>query len=101
MMINIDQHLSTVSNVKLTFDFFPGPDQGRKSMFKHGRDNTGVKYTSRLRDVSRGTKRRALLGGFGGMRPQENFFKWYNLVRFGVYLDQILCLKNCKNYHLL
>ena len=25
--------------------------QGRKSMFKHGGDNIGDKYTSRLRDV--------------------------------------------------
>ena len=70
-------------------------------MFKHGGDNIGVKYTSRLEDVSRGAKRRALLGGFGGMLPREIFFKWCNLVRFGVYLDQILCLKNCKNYHFL
>ena len=57
--------------------------QGRKSMFKLGGDNIGEKYTSRLRDV----------GGFGGM-PPEDFFKWCNLVRFGVYLDQILSLKN-------
>ena len=70
--------------------------QGCKSMFKHGGDNIGVKYTSRLEDVSRGAKRRDLLGGFGGMLPREIFFKWCNLVRFGVYLDQILCLKNCK-----
>ena len=35
----------------------------------------------------------ALLGGFGGMLPQEIFLKWCNLVRFGVYLDQILSLK--------
>ena len=36
-------------------------------MFKHGRDNIGEKYTSRLRDVSR----RALLEGFGGCPPPE------------------------------
>ena len=42
-------------------------------MFKHGE-----KYTSRLRDVL-----------------------WCNLVRFGVYLDQILSLKNLKNYYFL
>ena len=47
-------------------------EQGRKSMFKHGGDNIWVKYTSRL------------LGGFGGMPHRENFFKWCNLVRFGV-----------------
>ena len=35
----------------------------------------------------------ASLGGFGGMFPQENIFKWCNLVRFGEYLDQILSLK--------
>ena len=43
----------------------------------------------------------ALLGGFGGMSPQENFLKWCNLVRFGVYFDQILSLKNFNNYHFL
>ena len=43
----------------------------------------------------------ALLGGFGGMLPREIFFKWCNLVRFGVYFDQILSLKNFKNYHFL
>ena len=43
----------------------------------------------------------ALLGGFGGMPPREIFLKWCNLVRFGVYLDQILSLKNFKNYHFL
>ena len=63
-------------------------------MFKHGGYDIGVKYTSRLRDVSHGANRRALLGGFGGMPPEKNFFKGRNLVRFGVYLDQILCLKN-------
>ena len=43
----------------------------------------------------------ALLGGFGGMPPRENFFKWCNLVRFGVYFDQILSLNFFKNYHFL
>ena len=43
----------------------------------------------------------ALLGGFGGMLPRENYLKLYNLVRFGVYFDQILSLKNFKNYHFL
>ena len=43
----------------------------------------------------------ALLGGFGGMPPREKILKWCNLVRFGVYFDQILCLKNFKNYHFL
>ena len=33
--------------------------------------------------------------------PRENFLKWCNLVRFGVYFDQILSLKNFKNYHFL
>ena len=45
--------------------------------------------------------RSALLGGFGGMLPRENFLKWCNLVRFGVYFDHILSLKNFKNYHFL
>ena len=44
----------------------------------------------------------ALLGGSGACPPPpDNFFKWYNLVRFGVYFDQILSLKNFKNYHFL
>ena len=41
--------------------------------------------------------RSALLGGFGGMFT-KNFFKRCNLVSFGVYLDQVLSL---KNYHFL
>ena len=45
----------------------------------------------------------ALLGGFGGMLPRENFLKWCNLVRFGVYLiDPInLSLKFFEKYHFL
>ena len=45
--------------------------------------------------------RRALLGGFGGMLHRKFFFKWCNLVRFGVYLDQILSLQNFKSYYFL
>ena len=52
-------------------------------------------------DMLRMAKPCALLGGSGGMPPRENFFKWCNLVRFGVYFDQILSLKNFKNYHFL
>ena len=52
-------------------------------------------------DMLRMAKPCALLGGFGGMPPRENFLKWCNLVRFGVYFDQILYLKNLKNYHFL
>ena len=45
----------------------------------------------------------ALLGGFGGMSPPLPifFFKWCNLVRFGVYLNQIWSLKNFLKYHFL
>ena len=39
----------------------------------------------------------ALLGGFGGMLPRENFLKQCNLVRFRVYFDQILSLFFSKN----
>ena len=52
-------------------------------------------------DMLRMAKPCALLGGFGGMPPREMFLKWCNLVRFGVYFDQILSLKNFKNYHFL
>ena len=41
----------------------------------------------------------ALLRGFGGMPPENFFFKWCNLVRFGVDFDQILSLKFFKKYH--
>ena len=34
--------------------------------------------------------------GVRGMLPQF-FFKWYNLVRFGVYSAAILSEQNCKN----
>ena len=43
----------------------------------------------------------ALLEGFGGMPPQENFLKCCNLVRFGVYLDQIFYFKKFQKYHFL
>ena len=33
--------------------------------------------------------------------PREFFSKWCNLVRFDVYLDQILSVKFFKNYHFL
>ena len=39
----------------------------------------------------------ALLGGFGGMLPSKKF-KLCNLVRFGVYLNQILSLIFFLNY---
>ena len=51
-----------------------------------------------LSNMLRMAKPCALLGGFGGMPPREIFLKWCNLVRFGVYFDQILSL---KNYHFL
>ena len=53
----------------------------------------------KLHDMLRMTKPCALLGGFWDMLPREIFLKWYNLVRPGVYFDQILSLKNFKNYH--
>ena len=52
-------------------------------------------------DMLRMAKPCALLGGFGGMPPEKIFLKWCNLVRFGVYFDQILSLKNFKNYYFL
>ena len=41
----------------------------------------------------------ALCYGVSGACPPRNFLKWCNLVRFGVYFDQMLSLKNFKNYH--
>ena len=51
--------------------------------------------------VLRMAKPCALLEGFGGMHPRENFLKRCNLVRFRVYFDQILSLFFFKNYHFL
>ena len=39
---------------------------------------------------------RALLRGFGGMLPRENFLKQCNLVRFRVYFDKILYFFSSK-----
>ena len=39
--------------------------------------------------------------GVRGHAPPRKFLKWCNLVRFGVYLDQIWSLKNFKSYHFL
>ena len=52
-------------------NFLGGAGQGRRSMFKHGGDNIVEKYTFRLRDVLRGSKRPVFLGGFGGMPPEK------------------------------
>ena len=48
-------------------------------------------------DMLRMAKPCALLGGFGGMLPRENFLKRCNLVCFRVYFDQILSLFFSKN----
>ena len=39
--------------------------------------------------------------GLRGHAPPIIFLKWCNLVRFGVYLDQILTLKYFEKYHFL
>ena len=58
------------------------------------------KYACRIATCAHG-EAMSFARGFGGMLPREFFFKWCNLVRFGVYFDQILSLKNFKNYHFL
>ena len=52
-------------------------------------------------DMLRMAKPCALLGGFGGMLPRENFLKRCNLVRFRVYFDQILSLFFSRKCHFL
>ena len=52
-------------------------------------------------EFARMAKPCALLGGFGGMLPRENFLKRCNLVRFRVYFDQILSLFFSKKCHFL
>ena len=49
------------------------------------------------RHAGRGKATR-LLGVFGGMLPRENFKKWCNLVRFGVYFAAILSKKFAKMF---
>ena len=44
---------------------------------------------------------RFVRGVRGHAPPEKFFFKWCNLVRFGVYFDQILSLKIFLNYHFL
>ena len=53
MLINYYYYLFT----SLQTYMYYGNMQERKSMFKHGGDNIGVKFRFRLRDVSRGAKR--------------------------------------------
>ena len=57
--------------------------QGRKSMFKYG--GGGIKLRTNIHPDC------GIIFLNGAI----------NLVRFGVYLDQILTLKNFKNYHFL
>ena len=52
-------------------------------------------------DMLRMAKPCALLGGFGGMLPRENFLKRCNLVRFRVYFDQIFSFIFFKKCHFL
>ena len=68
-MLNLDVHVIVLFQIDILI-CKQSLHQGRKSMYKHGGDNIGEKYTS------------CLLGGFGGMPPppQENFFKWCVLV---------------------
>ena len=49
-------------------------------MFKHGGDNIGEKYTSRMRDVLRGASR--LFRGVRGYAPPIIFFQ---MVQFGAF----------------
>ena len=63
-------------------------------------------YQGRLQDLARGGGQEffsdlEICMSLRGHAPPRNFFKWCNLVRFGVYFDQILSLKNFKNYHFL
>ena len=76
--------------------------QGRPQDLAGGRPrNFFFRFENLLRDMLRMVKPCALVGGFGGMHPRENILKWCNLVSFGVYFDQILSLKNFKNYPFL
>ena len=53
--------------------------------------SVGLGYQGRPQDLGGGGKNFAR--GVRGHAPQENFYKWCNLVRFGAYLNQIFYLK--------
>ena len=77
---------------------FPGFDRGggggRIFFFRFGNLHVAKLHAALVKPC-------ALLGGFGSMLPRENVLKCCNLVRFGVYFDQILSLKFINNYHFL
>ena len=52
-------------------------------------------------NAAHGEAMRFARGVRGHAPPRGIFLKWCNLVRFGVYFDQILSLKNFNNYHFL
>ena len=52
-----DLCIYTVKSIIRYYNYYNRPVQGRKSTFKHGGDNIGVKYTPLMWDVSRGAKR--------------------------------------------
>ena len=70
---------------------------GAKNFFS----DLGISICMSRSDMLRMAKPCALIGGFGGMLPRENFFKRCNLVRFRVYFDQILSLIFSKKCHFL
>ena len=53
------------------------------------------------RHAAHGEAIRFARGVWGHAPPPRKFFKMVNLMRFGVYFDQILSLKNFNNYHFL
>ena len=74
--------------------------QGRKSMFKHGGDNIGEKYTSRLRDVFVALRAAPFQGGLGACPPEKCFLNgaiWCVLV----YIWIRFCLKKISKIIIL
>ena len=64
--------------------------QGRMQDFSRGGANfkiSGILDTCREAACREQRSREPLLGGFGGMPPQENFKKWCNFVRFEGYFN--------------
>ena len=90
--------LATLLSVSSSVLCIPGasPGFGRGGAKKFFFSDLGI-CMSRS-DMLRMAKPCALLGGFGGMLPRENFLKRCNLVHFRVYFHQILYLFFFKDY---
>ena len=71
------------------------PIKGYVHTWGGGWGNVGNKYTSHLRDICGRTAR----GVRSGACMLRRFFKWCNLVRFSVYLNQMFVFKKFQKLY--